>query len=311
MAKDRVTETGGDIPVPPTGTDQGHHPNLVEMARLFQKDEVTEHHIYQRLAGMMRDAKNASVLEKMAREELSHARFWQTLAGVEGGPDTVRVWLYVILAKLLGVTFAIKLMERSEGSTVGTYRSVSDHVPGIEEVIWDEEQHEKAIVAMLAEERLRYIGSIVLGLNDALVEFTGSLAGFTFALQDPALIAAVGSIMGIAAALSMGASEYLSQKSDRTSPRPGKAALYTGTTYILTVLILVLPFVLVKNPFLAYLVTLVFAILVIIAFTGYTSVTLDLPFGRRFAEMAALSLGIAGVSFLIGVVIRVFFGVDV
>ena len=283
----------------------------MEAARSFQKDEVTEYHIYQRLAGMMRDERNASVLQKMAREELAHSRFWQKIAEVEEGPDTIRVWWYVILAKLLGVTFAIKLMEKGEGSTIGMYRAVSDRVLGIEEIIRDEEQHENSIIAMISEEKLRYVGSIVLGLNDALVEFTGSLAGFTFALQDSLVIAAVGSIMGIAAALSMAASEYLSRKSDRSSLDPIRAALYTGAAYIFTVLVLVLPFIMTANPFLAFLMTLICAILIITGFTGYTSVTLDLPFGRRFAEMAALSLGIAAVSFLIGVFIRVFFNVEV
>ena len=40
---------------------------------------------------------------------------------------------------------------------------------------------------MLDEERLRYIGSVVLGLNDALIELTGALAGLTLALQNTQL----------------------------------------------------------------------------------------------------------------------------
>lgn len=64
--------------------------------------------------------------------------------------------------------------------------------------------------------RLSYMSSVVLGLNDALVEFTGALAGFTLALNEPRLVALTGSITGVAAALSMAASEYLSTKSDAT-----------------------------------------------------------------------------------------------
>ena len=45
---------------------------------------------------------------------------------------------------------------------------------------------------MLDEERLHYIGAMVLGLNDALVELTGSLAGFTFAMQNTKIIALSG-----------------------------------------------------------------------------------------------------------------------
>jgi VIT1/CCC1 family predicted Fe2+/Mn2+ transporter len=112
------------------------------------------------------------------------------------------------------------------------------------------------VLALLDEERLRYAGSIVLGLNDALVEFTGSLAGFTFALQDTRIIAAVGFITGIAASLSMASSEYLSQKSDRTREDPLRAAFYTGIAYIITVILLVSPFLLVPQPFAALMVTL-------------------------------------------------------
>ena len=35
---------------------------------------------------------------------------------------------------------------------------------------------------MINDERLQYISSMVLGINDALVELTGAPAGFTFAL---------------------------------------------------------------------------------------------------------------------------------
>jgi VIT1/CCC1 family predicted Fe2+/Mn2+ transporter len=74
----------------------------------------------------------------------------------------------------------------------------------VEAIIRQEEQHETALLELLDEERLRYAGSMVLGLNDALVELTGALAGLTLALQDTNLIALTGSITGLAAALSMG-----------------------------------------------------------------------------------------------------------
>ena len=67
---------------------------------------------------------------------------------------------------------------------------------------------------MIDEEKVKHIGSMVLGINDALVEITGTLAGLTFALQNSALVGLAGLITGIAATLSMGASEYLSQNSE-------------------------------------------------------------------------------------------------
>jgi VIT1/CCC1 family predicted Fe2+/Mn2+ transporter len=141
-------------------------------------------------------------------------------------------------------------------------------------------------------------------LNDALVEFTGTLAGLTFAIQNTQIIAVVGLVMGVAASLSMGASEYLSQRSDGGSADPVKASAYTTVAYIITVALLILPFLLFSSPFTALMLTLLAAIVVIFGFTFYISVAKDLPFYRRFAEMAAISLGIAAISFMIGIAIR-------
>lgn len=272
---------------------------------------MTEYRIYRMLARASGNHPNAQVLSRMADQELGHYRFWSAHTGIDASPSLLKVWGYYLTARLFGLTFAIKLMEGREGDAIRMYRDFTGRIIDIEKIIADEERHEMEIIALLDEEKLHYLGSIVLGLNDALVEFTGSLAGFTFALQDTRIIAAVGSIMGVAAALSMGASEYLSQKADPGRQKPIKAALYTGIAYILTVFILVVPFLFIGNPFFALAVTLFFAVGIILCFTFYTSVAQDLPFGRRFLEMAALSLGIAGVSFLVGLLIRMFFQVDV
>jgi len=73
---------------------------------------------------------------------------------------------------------------------------------------------------------------MVLGLNDALVELTGTLAGLTFALKNTRLIALSGLITGIAATLSMAASEYLSARTEQESSRALKSSLYTGGAYV-------------------------------------------------------------------------------
>lgn len=201
-------------------------------------------------------------------------------------------------------------MENRGDEAVRTYGEFSGVIPEIEEIISDEEEHERQIISLLDEKRLKYVGSIVLGLNDAIVEFTGSLAGFTIALQNTIVIGMVGFIMGIAAALSMAASEYLSQKSDPTAGNPATAAGYTGIAYIAAVVILVLPFLVLQDPFIALAFTLAGAIAIIVCFTFYTSVAQDLPFGKRFIEMAVIGLGIAVVSFIIGILVRIAFNVS-
>ena len=95
-----------------------------------------------------------------------------------------------------------------------------------------------------------------LGVIGALIELTGALAGLTLALRNTQLIALTGSITGIAAALSMAASEYLSTKAEGGSQQPLKAAFYTGMTYVVTVVLLIAPYLLLPNYFVSLACTL-------------------------------------------------------
>ncbi len=274
----------------------------------FQRNELTEYHIYISLARKTKDPGNKKVLEKIASEELSHYRFFRNLTGTEARPRRLSIWKYIIISKLFGLTFGLKLMERGEESAQEAYTGID--VPGIRAIIRDEDRHEKELLGLLKEERLvEYMGSIVLGLNDALVELTGALAGFTLALQNPRLIAVAGLITGIAASLSMGASEYLSKKTEGGS-KPGRASLYTGVAYFLTVLLLVAPFLLLSNVYLSLSLSVAASIAVILLFTFYISVAKDLSFRRRFGEMAGISLGVAAFTFLIGFLIQGYLGVS-
>lgn len=277
----------------------------------FQLNEITEAAIYRRLAAIQRSPENKRVLEKIAEDEERHYNEWKELTGQDVSIDTVRVHKYCWIARILGLTFGIKLMERGEASAQEQYDSVSSRYPCARKIIEDEGEHEDMLIAMLDEERLRYVGSVVLGLNDALVELTGALAGLTFALQNTKLIALTGSITGIAAALSMAASEYLSTKSEASEQDPLKASIYTGIAYIFTVVFLILPYLLLANFWAALGCTLLIAILIIALFNYYIAVAQDLSFKRRFGEMAGLSLGVAGLSFLLGFLLRKFWGIEI
>jgi VIT1/CCC1 family predicted Fe2+/Mn2+ transporter len=277
----------------------------------FQENEITEYHIYSRLADTVDDEENRKVLKEIAEDERRHYGEWKEVTGEDVEPRRFDVWRYTLIGRLLGFTFALKLMEKGEEGAQEHYGVLIEEVPKAEAIMKDENAHEDALLEMLDEEMLRYTGSIVLGLSDALVELTGALAGLTLALQDTSLIALSASITGIAASLSMGASEYLSTKSEESEKSPTKAAFYTGLTYIVTVILLVLPYLLLANYFVCLLIALTVGVLIIAAFNFYVAVAQDEPFRRRFAEMAGLSLGVSAVSFLIGLVVRNLFGVEV
>ena len=165
---------------------------------------------------------------------------------------------------------------------------------------------------MLDEERLKYVGAMVLGLNDALVELSGTLAGLTLALANTRVVAMAGIITGVSATLSMAASNYLAQRADGQSDAL-KSSIYTGVAYLVTVICLVLPYLLLPHdmylPALAVMLGIV--ILIILFFNYYIAVAKSQPFGKRFAEMAAISLGVAVISFIIGIAAKALLGVDI
>jgi VIT1/CCC1 family predicted Fe2+/Mn2+ transporter len=202
-------------------------------------------------------------------------------------------------------------MERGEERAQINYSEIITQIPEAENVVNDENDHEKELIGLINEERLNYVGSIVLGLNDALMELTGALAGLSLALRNTKLIALAGLITGIAASLSMAASEYLSTKSEGEGKSALKSSLYTGMAYIVTVIFLILPYLLLRSYLVSLGVTLGIAVLIIYLFNYYISVAKDYSFRKRFAEMASISLGVALLSFGIGYLIRVFLGVEV
>ena len=164
---------------------------------------------------------------------------------------------------------------------------------------------------MLDEESLQYVGSMVLGMNDALVELTGSLAGFTFAMQNTKLIALSGLIMGISATFSMASSEFLAAKSEGRNDA-FKSCSYTGVAYLVTVALLILPYLLLGNGqyMTALFVMIAVVILIIAGFTYYISVAKGEKFKPRFLEMTLISVGVAVVSFFVGILAKRFLGVD-
>ncbi len=273
----------------------------------FQREELTESKIYSLLARRVK-GRNRKVLLGIAEQERLHHDFWMKKTGVVVKPFFLSIFFYWFLSLIFGLTFTVKLMERGEVDAQKKYSFLKKHFSDIDFIIKQESEHEQKLISLINEERLGYIGSMVLGLNDALVELTGALAGLTFALGKTRLIAIAGLVTGIAASLSMMSSEYLSKKEEKHH-NPFKASVYTGVAYILAVLLLVIPYFLFSKTFVALLVTVVVALLIILFFTFFTSVVNDEPFFRKYSEMALISLGVAVISFVVGLLLHNWLGV--
>jgi len=283
---------------------------LVIIKRM-QQNELTESFIYEKIATFAKGEGNKETLLRLAREEKAHYEIWKKYTGIEMKPEKGKIFKYTMIARILGFTFAVKLMERGEENAQSEYELLVKEVAESTAIRTQEEEHEHALLDMLDEERLQYVGSMVLGLNDALVELTGSLAGFAFALQNTRLIALSGLIVGISATFSMASSEFLAARSEgRTDAL--KSCSYTGIAYLLTVIALIAPYLIFPtNQFIPALVCMLAVVVLIIAgFTYYTSVAQDQPFKRRFLEMALISITVAVLSFIVGILAKKFLGVD-
>lgn len=291
---------------------------MITIARMMdqifkqQKHEITEHAIYLELASLSPDEENTKILNEIAAQELEHYNFWKTVTGKEAIPNQSRIKKFKRLAKIFGLSFALRLMEKGEVNASKFYDSISSEHPEALRIKEDEEQHEQKLIGILNDERLNYAGAIVLGLNDALVEFTGTLAGLTFAFGNNLIIGSTGLVMGVAASLSMAASGYLASREEGVEDtNPITSAIYTGSAYIITVVFLVLPYFLLSNPYYSLAIMLCVTIIIIALYTYYISVAKAISFKKRFVEMALISLTVAVISFGIGLIIKNVFQVEV
>lgn len=144
-----------------------------------------------------------------------------------------------------------------------------------------------------------FFSNVVLGFNDALIELTGALVGFSFALREPKIIAVAGLVTGVSASLSMAASAY-QQARHEDGRNPLKAALFTGISYFIIALLLVLPFVLTDNIAAALGIMGVLTILLLAAISYYSALLLERRYIVQLGEMCVFSLGVATVTFVIG-----------
>lgn len=285
---------------------------LTEAIRQAQIDEETGAILYAFMAKREKKPENKKLLEQMAADEAKHAAVWKALSGEALKPKGLKLFWRKLQTVVMGFTFVVKLMQKDEQYGQATYAQMQQEIPQAAQMLEDERRHEQALYNLLDEERLHYVGAMVLGLNDALVELTGAIAGVTFALANTRLVALTGIITGISATLSMAASNYLAERADGNA-NALKSSVYTGVAYLVTVALLVLPYLLFPTGMYiaAFVTMIVIVLLIILFFNYYIAVAKDEPFLSRFGEMAAISMSVAVISFVIGLLAKSLLGIDV
>lgn len=290
--------------------------HLRRLVERIQRDEITEYEIYTYLARREKNPERARLLQKIAMDEYRHYNFWRGITGKDMKPSAIKKFFYLLLAGVFPLSFVLKLMEKGETASREKYEYIAKVLPEAVPIVREEHEHELDLLSMIEEDILKYISSVVLGMNDALVEIIGALAGMSQAIRDSTLIAVAAFLTGFAASLSMASAEYLSTKEEmdageERAKKPLKAATVTGLSYILVVAILVLPFVFIRNVYLSLGVAVLSALGIIALFNFLVSVVRDRSFWRSFIEMLLILVAVTFVSGVVGWVVREAFGIDI
>ena len=271
----------------------------------IQEKEITEYNVYRRVSESTK-GQNSKILKQISEDELRHYNEWKEYTHTEVNPDRLVVLKYLIISKIFGIMFMMKLLEGNEEKAQTNYLKISKELPEANKILADEVKHEKLLIEMIDEKRLNYLSSIISGLNDALIELAGELAGFTFALQNTSLIGFAGLIAGIAQFLSSSASEielFLTERNVENKEAI-KKSVFEGSIYLVTVFFLIIPFFFTQNAFLAMGISAFNSFLIIIFFTYYVSIVKELSLKKMFSITVLVTLGIGTLSFIIGWIVK-------
>ena len=286
--------------------------SLMKRVEKVQRETETAREGLLFLAHRSKNPDNATVMLMMAEVLEEHLRYLEQVTGHPAAKSVVAIWWFKIKAIVLGMMFSIRSLQRKKRLSSAVYSELSAYYGQAETLYEDALVHEQTLTGLLDEERLHYVGAVVLGLNDALVELTGAIAGVTFSLCNTKLVALTGIVTGIAATLSMAGSNYLAVKEDGTADAT-KSAVITGVSYLATVVVLVLPYLVLPDDMYlpAFAIMLATVIVILVIFNYYLSVANDTSFWKRFIPMAAISLGVAAISYGIGIAAKYLLGLEV
>jgi VIT1/CCC1 family predicted Fe2+/Mn2+ transporter len=282
----------------------------------YCRDEYIDHRVYSYLAKIEKNEERKKILENFGKMEHEHYIFWKSLMKKEmkdSSLDNIRIKLFILFKYIFGLIFTIKLMERNEKRVIEEYKKLINKFEGetkqkLELIIKDEIEHENFWMNQMKDETTRYLGFIILGLADAIIEITGVHAGFLGVTASTIIAGIAGLVVGISASLAMASAAYLQAKQDEGS-NPRISAIYTGVFYILAAVALATPYFMTHDMLVAFLSSLVIAVMLIGFFNFYSSVIFERKFAKEFLTSTTIILVTASISFIVGEILGNIFGI--
>jgi VIT1/CCC1 family predicted Fe2+/Mn2+ transporter len=212
----------------PAGPSKGPSQADIKRWRQYLADERAEAAVYRDLA-QRREGEERDILLALAEAEGRHEAHWLQLLGDQAGkprPASLRSLFLGFLARHFGSVFVLALAQRAEG------RSPYANDPAATRAMAADEQiHEEVVRGLATRGRNRLSGSFraaVFGANDGLVSNLALVVGMAGTGVSSSVVLLSGIAGLLAGALSMGAGEYVSVRSQRellNATRPTQATL--------------------------------------------------------------------------------------
>src|SRR5437016_13112921 len=284
-------------------------PDLVKLAAKSARDEHTDGAVYQMLSRHEKNQSFKKALEDLARGEQSHYEFWKAYTpDIAVKVNMLKVYFTLLLRVTLGLTFIMKFLERHEDALHERYRQMVKSIPPADkarfEAMMEEEEHQESyLMGEVKEGRVKYMSFIVLGLADAVVEISGIHAGSLGIFDRTELAGVAGIVAGMSASIAMASAAYAQAKQGFEGSAKW-SAIYTGVSYMLTAILLALPYFLTASMVEALGTSLVVGVILVAMMTYYDTVISNREFKRQFGEIAGIILAASLALYIVGYVIR-------
>ncbi len=284
-----------------------------ERLKRLVDDEYFDLKLYELILKDLKDKKQRRIIERLyEKEKKDYETLLSFLGDYKPRLNKIKLWLHFILYKLFGTTFAVKFTESNEDEVVESYEDLlrsedeKEKRSTLRKLIRSTKRYEYMLRDWVKDEKLKYLSFVALGITDAVISLVGTQAGFLGATESSLYIALSTFIVGLATGVSMGAATYLQAKELKNGLNPLKAATNSFKTYLIVTTILVFPFLITRNPYLAFSAAFLLSLGIIALFSYYTAVVNNREFWAQFKESLFIVLLALAVGFLLGKAASIF-----
>ncbi len=313
----------------------------LELGKQLILDELFDLTLYKRLRETTSEGLKP-MFDELIPTEAKHFAFWQDFFSLKieelDAMRKLKLMLLIFITRALGDLGVHLVLEAIEVFGVRKYINVWKMYKGtpmgdaVHKVLEDEFKHEDEIVSSSIERHIHpeRIRDIFLGLNDGLVEILGAVSGFFAAFSNISAVIAASFAVAVAGAISMAAGAFGAANSEKevemiesakkeflqegnaipeeNSSNAFQSAVVVGVSYFFGALVPMLTIILgAKN----ILWPLAIAMLVMIFISTIIAFLSGMKISKRIITNLVILVIAVGVTYIVGILVRSIFGVNI